>query len=769
MRGILTRVLLAGCLVACGRSEVADTKVHPAKAKVDSLLTVAQTGERGNHLAGLHAAQQGWDLAAQHGDLVAEARMGSTLLYNAVQLDSMDLFATHAPAVRELHAALGDATMLARHLRRMGDAHYRRMIPTTAQAYYDSAVVVARMADAQVELAETFSSNGSLLLDQGNTDEALLLQRRALRILDSIGMDSLPRVRVLGNLGYAYYWAGKADEAIAAYDSALKTLGPNGDFRMRAWNQMNLGSAYIEKGLYVPALEHLQQAYDIHADQKMMFEAAACIFYMAYCQEHVAPPAEVIQSYKRMIAIYDSLGVPKRSMTGHGQLGRYLVDLDSVRCRENGLTLEQRNALALWHCRQGVTIARGTTMPAQLGDLLDGLCDAEHRTGALDSALKHAREAIAIRQAHDTPARTAGSYKDLGMVLHTKGSHREAENAYLTGLKLLQGHSHPQNEMALHDGLRVLYAAIGRYDRAYTHQQQVQRLKDNTLSETQRKDLVQRDLQWKFDRERLADSLRSAQQLRDIEDQRTIAELRAERADTRSLLLGGGGLLLAGAGAWLVILDRKRRRERFAKQAAQLEAKALRAQMDPHFIGNALHAINSYLLVNDARSASDLLSRFAQWMRSTLENNRLDEVPLSDEVETARTYLALERARTGEKFDFSIDLPDDEATRRTPIPTMLIQPLLENAVKHGIMPKSGPGHIRLRIEEKADELVITVEDDGVGREAAAPRNGQRSLSGTITAERLALRSERTGKPSTMGVEDLGPGTRVTLRLPLEPT
>ncbi len=766
MRRILYLLLLSVGLLSCWRTDEANIEIDPELAAIDSLLKVAQDGERGNSMAGFRAAQEGWRLASHKGSGVTRGRMGSSLLYNAVQLDSMAFFATHAPQVRALYDSVGDRALLARHLRRMGDTHYRRMLHPPAQAYYDSSMAVAREVGAAAELAETMSSTGSLLLDKGDPDSALVLQKGALRIMDSIGTDSLPRIRVLGNLGYAYYWAGLPDEAIASYGAAIEALGPGGDRRMRAWNHMNLGSAYIEKALYVPALEHLQQAYDIHTDSEMMFEAAACIYYMAYCQEHVAPPSEVIRSYRRMIAIYDSLGFSQRSMTGHGQLGRYLVDLDSARCVESGLTLEQRNVLALWHCRQGVAIARLSTMPAQLGDLLDGLCDAEHKAGALDSALVHAREAIKIRHEHDIPARTAGSYEDLGMVLYSKGLLREAERAYLTGLQLIQGHIHPQNEMALHDGLRVLYARTGRYDRAYAHQQQVQRLNGSTFSETQRKELVQRDLQWKFDRERLADSLKAAQRVRDIDDQRTIAELRAERADTRSLLLGGGGLLVVGAGTWLVVLDRRRRRERFAKETAQLEAKALRAQMDPHFIGNSLHAINGYLLANDPRSASDLLGRFARWMRSTLENNRQDEVPLNDELEAARTFLALERARTGEKFEFTIVLPQDETLLRCRIPTMLIQPLLENAVKHGITPKNGQGHIRLHAEEQVDDVVITVEDDGVGRNAETTERTHRSLSSTITEERLALLSGRTGRRATMHVEDLSPGTRVVLRLPI---
>ncbi|MBX2973610.1 MAG: tetratricopeptide repeat protein [Flavobacteriales bacterium] len=768
MRRIGTLLLAASMLGSCSTTEREATGEDPQHAVIDSLLRVAVEQERVDAALSHATAQRGLKLATTHGTPKQRAQLAGSLLYSAVQLDSMAAFARDEQAVLAQFDSIGDAILLTRHLRRMGDAHYRRTLHAPARAYYDRSMEVAREAGAVSELAEAMSSLGSLLLETSEAHEALALQKSALHIMDSLGADSLPRIRVLSNLGYTYYWAGEPDSAIHSYRTAIEAIGPTGNQQMLAWNLMNRGVAYIEKGLYTPAIGDLHRAYGLHRAAGMMFEAAACTYYLAYCHEHASPPGDVIRSYERAIAIYDSLGFPQRSMSVHGQLGRFLVDLDSARCAESGFSMQERDRLSLAHCRKGTALCRTLGFPAQLGDLLDGLCDAERAVGELDSALAHAQEALRIRTAQDFPSRTAGSYKDLGMVLHTMGRLKEAEQAYQAGLELLADQPHPPTEITLHDGLRSLYAHMGRYDRAYDHLLYVQRIGMSTFSETQRQELVQRGLQWNFDRTRLADSLSTAQRVQAIDAQRTIAELKAGRAEARSWAIATGGLLLLAGGGITFALDRKRRRERFAKEAAQLETKALRAQMDPHFIGNTLHAVNGYLLSNDPATASTMLSRFAKWIRTTLESSRHEEVPLHDDIEAMRTYLSLEQARTNDKFTFRIEVPDDEALLRTRIPPMLVQPLLENAVQHGIMPKEGTGNITLRVEEHGDDLLIAVEDDGVGRQATprTERPEHRSLSTTITEERLALLSARMGRQASVRVVDLPQGMRVELRLPV---
>src|SRR5690606_23797129 len=134
---------------------------------------------------------------------------------------------------------------------------------------------------------------------------------------------------------------------------------------------------------------------------------------------------------------------------------------------------------------------------------------------------------------------------------------------------------------------------------------------------------------------------------------------------------------------------------RFEKEAAQLETQALRSQMNPHFIFNALNSINAFVQKNDPDRATGYLTKFARLMRLVLENSRQAEVPLKDDLEALDLYLQLERIRSGEKFDHQIKVDPDIDQEFVMVPPLVVQPFVENAIWHGMAGKEGKGHITL--------------------------------------------------------------------------
>jgi len=283
-------------------------------------------------------------------------------------------------------------------------------------------------------------------------------------------------------------------------------------------------------------------------------------------------------------------------------------------------------------------------------------------------------------------------------------------------------------------------------------------------------DLQRAQMNMTFSEKQLLDSMFQA---RRTEAYR--AEAEGQKTRTRYLVIIGIALFL-GAGV-VALIDRKRRMARFDKEAAQLETQALRSQMNPHFIFNALNSINAYVQKNEPDKAASFLSRFARLMRLVLENSRQSEVPLKDDLDALDAYLHLERARSGEKFDYRIEVAGDLDPEDVMVPPLVAQPFVENAIWHGMSGKTEKGMIKLSVSRKGDQLLFAIEDDGVGRSSPkrmasmgeqdphdAPTK-KTSLGTAITKARLDLVRQQKGKAAGFRYVDLEQGTRVELTLP----
>jgi two-component system LytT family sensor kinase len=146
----------------------------------------------------------------------------------------------------------------------------------------------------------------------------------------------------------------------------------------------------------------------------------------------------------------------------------------------------------------------------------------------------------------------------------------------------------------------------------------------------------------------------------------------------------------------------------------ELELKAIRAQMNPHFIFNCLNSIQLFIMQKHDELAQEYLSDFSLLIRQTLEMSRLNFVSLEEEIRYLQTYLRLEKMRFEERMDYEIVVDPEIDPNRIEIPTMLLQPYVENAVKHGINHPRHKGKITIHFEEQSDVLVCSIEDNGMG-------------------------------------------------------
>lgn len=177
------------------------------------------------------------------------------------------------------------------------------------------------------------------------------------------------------------------------------------------------------------------------------------------------------------------------------------------------------------------------------------------------------------------------------------------------------------------------------------------------------------------------------------------------------LIIGSVVLILIIVSGILQILRTKRIN---LHQQEVLNQRLLRSQMNPHFLFNALGSIQSFMYKNEAKKASGFLNNFASLTRSVLENSTKDYISLTEEINTLRHYITLEQMRLRNAFDFEINLADGIESDFIDIPPMLIQPFVENAVKHGLSNLDYPGILLIFFREQDDMLHIEVSDNGAG-------------------------------------------------------
>jgi ligand-binding sensor domain-containing protein/two-component sensor histidine kinase len=243
------------------------------------------------------------------------------------------------------------------------------------------------------------------------------------------------------------------------------------------------------------------------------------------------------------------------------------------------------------------------------------------------------------------------------------------------------------------------------------------------------------------------------------------------------IFLAAMSLLLFGF--WLVIRSIKIRNKLLLSKA-QLETDlrssrlaSLRAQMNPHFIFNALNSIQEFILLNNKKMANFYLGKFANLMRLVLDMSNHDKVSLEDEIKSLELYLELEALRFEEGFSYRIESDPKLDLPEVQIPPLLVQPYVENAIKHGLLHKKGEKTLKIKFEEVFKEqkrmLACTIEDNGIGRKKSQELQALRTKNHTsfatgATAKRLELL--HYGRQIQTTFQDLEPGTRVNILIPI---
>jgi ligand-binding sensor domain-containing protein/putative methionine-R-sulfoxide reductase with GAF domain len=210
------------------------------------------------------------------------------------------------------------------------------------------------------------------------------------------------------------------------------------------------------------------------------------------------------------------------------------------------------------------------------------------------------------------------------------------------------------------------------------------------------------------------------------------------------------------------------------QQLAEAQLSALQTQMNPHFIFNALNSIKRMILDNQQQKASRYLSKFAQMIRLTLDQSKEIFATLQENIEYLESYLEMERLRFDESFTFHITVDEGVDEEEATIPTLMIQPLVENAIWHGLLHKEGEKKLNIGFTRQSDTLVCMIEDNGIGiRQSKKMKQGKKNAHRSVGLEnlhnRIMIMNEKYGTGCRLDITDMkdidenGSGTLAVLR------
>lgn len=384
-------------------------------------------------------------------------------------------------------------------------------------------------------------------------------------------------------------------------------------------------------------------------------------------------------------------------------------------------------------------------------------------------------------------ARSIGSQRgmlmasfNMGVIKLKTGYPHAAIDTFKSQLALAQRLHLKDHTRDLNAILSTAYEDLGQYAEALAYRKQYETWKDSLVTEHHLNRA--KELEIKYETEKKDKSIQLLAKEKELQENETLRQVTLKNTFIIGLVTA---IALAGSIVYAIrqkyritTKDNELRESHLRHQMADLEIKALRAQINPHFMFNCINSINRMIVKGENENASLYLKKFSRMVRLIVENAETSRVSLKNELSLIESYIQLEELRFKGKIAYEIAVDEGINMDDTFLPSMVIQPFIENAIWHGLTHKDATqqGHLSIRIQEKNDILVCTIEDNGVGRDRSAElKNGHegksKSIGIRVTEERLRLLN-KTNVNNLINIFDLtdpngeGIGTRVVVNIPL---
>ncbi len=592
-------------------------------------------------------------------------------------------------------------------------------------------------------------------------------------------------------------------KAMLVYAKKAYDLSQKMDYQLAKGNALlNLGNANIILGDYSKSLTYFTDARHVFENvsidnnverQKGLAKALGSIGIVFSEQSNYA---KALQYYLKSVTIYEKLkdeekcaklynniGIVYQSLSSYFKALAYFVKAQKIQEKlgdsnvgitytniANGYLKQNNSAKAYEYYTKAKSALDQHPNPRALGEWYNNVGLYFKAVKQPEKAIEHWNNAIQTFESIEDKFGVGDTYLLLGQLYFEQNKAQQAivfaEKALASAkaLKVLE------QQVIAEKLLSDIYAQLNNSAQALLHFKAYSTAKDSLTNEENIRRTVEEEMAFDFEK-------REAIHQKEIEKRDLLLQEESKRNVMQLIFAAVFGLLLFGIAFLIYNRIQLKKNLTLQKELAEYEQKALHLQMNPHFVFNCLGSISSFIVQNGTDSAIKYLSKFSKLMRLTLEYSKESLIPIDKEIESLQNYLELEQLRFNNKFTFSIfkneAIEDDMA-----IPPLLLQPFVENAIIHGVIPKKEIGSIAVRFALQNDSLLCTVEDNGIGfNESKAQKQhsvvAHKSMALDITRKRLEMIESTTKQKTEFSIEEIKNtngeviGTKVTLHLPVQ--
>ena len=706
----------------------------------------------------------------------------------------------------EIAEKSGEQTAMAEALYGKGQYFYYQTNYPEAIDYFTQSITLSEAIDYPAGTTKSYNALGRVYWRMGKHDKALEIQYKCLSIFNSYE-DSTGLRNPLLDIGNMYYISGEYHKALEAYQSYLEYSKNENNDEIIAGAHLSIGGIHWTLGNYDDAFAHAKKALEVSERSDHDWNIAASLNLLGeiskiqsdyinainYFTKSLLKMEEVGDKEAQSIFLHNIANIHMEQKDYENALVYYNKSLEiAIETKDfygQALTLGNIGKLyleqgkidaAINTIKESKRIAEDIDVKDFLSLSLIYLGEAYAAQNKDGLALEAFERSLKIQE-------NLGVKEDMSETLTLMGQIYKKQGVYTKALSLGKRAYKISKEIGVVEQMRnssgllyELYKKKSNYKKALAYSDIYHKLNDSIVNDENYREVIRQKFDYEYEAQARVDSISFAKEREAQANLIKIKDLEIEKSNLvkNASIFGAIALLLIA----LFIYSRMRvirkqnsiidaQNKSIEASMLELRGRDLRARMDPHFIFNCLNSLQNAVFLKKEKEANAYFGSFSKLLRATLDMGAGEDISLKDELSYLKSYISLEKVRLNNDLDVSFDIDPDLDLSNTKIPCMFFQPIVENAIIHGLKPKQADRKLKISFKKQDDSFIGTVEDNGVGRHMEAQevkkKNKRKSWATVIIKERIEILNRQNRKVALKIIDlvdqNQPKGTKVVLK------